>query len=183
MVKIVLIKPNKEYEQQAKEFIREFIDKKSQINGTGSLEKYIDKYDEWLRIIEIFEREINLKEGYVPASTYFAIREEDNIIVGMTNIRHRLTDELLMHGGHIGYCVRPTERKKGYATDILCLAIEKCNKLGIEKVLVTCDKNNIGSAKAIQNNFAVLENEIMDDDILYQRYWIDVKYVIENKYR
>ena len=181
MEKIKLIKPTKEYEEQAKEYIQEFKDYNSEINGVGGLDKH-DNYDEWLQKIEDYSKGINLGE-LVPASTYFAIRENDNKIIGMINIRHKLNDYLLQHGGHIGCSVRPTERKKGYATEILYLGLKKCMELELDKVLLTCDKSNIASAKTIQNNFGLLENEIKTDETneILQRYWIDVSYAIENK--
>ncbi len=178
MEKLILLKPTKEYEQQAKDFIQEFIDNNSKINGTGSLDSHTDNYDEWLVMVDDYSKGLNLKDGYSPASTYFAVRKTDNRIVGMINIRHQLSEYLLRHGGHIGYGVRPTERKKGYATEILHLGLEKCNELGIDKVLLTCDKDNIGSVKTIQNNYGLLENEILDDGTIVQRFWIDVKEVL-----
>lgn len=181
MDELVLTVPNKEHEQQAREFVKEFLDYNSKMHGTGSLEEYIDNYDGWLEKIENSAKGINLKEGYAPASTYFVVRESDNKIVGMVNIRHELTERLLIHGGHIGDCIRPTERRKRYATEALFFALKKCHELGIERVLVTCDKNNIGSVKQIQNNFGILENEVKEDDMLFQRYWIDVEYAISNK--
>lgn len=81
----------------------------------------------------------------------------------------------MQHGGHIGNGIRPSERKKGYATKMIGLALEECRKLGIEKVLIVCDKDNIGSAKSIINNGGVLENEIADEDgTIEQRYWIEL---------
>ena len=183
MEKVVLVKPDKEQEQQAKEYVQEFLESSSRIPGASSLEEYVNKYDDWLRRIDNHEKGIDLKEGYAPSSTYFVVREKDNKIVGMTNIRHRLTGKLLTHGGHIGYSIRPTERKKGYATELLFLVLEKYEEMGIEKVLVTCDKSNIGSVKVIQNNFGVLENELLVDDVLYQRYWIDVKFAVMSRRR
>ncbi len=178
---LILLKPSNEHEHQAKEFIQEFIDNNSEINGTGSLDSYTDKYDEWLVIIEDYSKGLNLKDGYTPASTYFVVRKNDKRIVGMINIRHQLNEYLLKIGGHIGYGVRPTERKKGYATEILYLGLEKCNELGIDKVLLTCDKDNIGSAKTIQNNYGLLENEIDNDGTIVQRYWIDVEDVLNKR--
>ncbi len=79
-----------------------------------------------------------------------------------------------MNGGHIGDGVRPSERRKGVATKMIGLALEECKKIGIDKVLMVCDKKNIGSAKSIENNGGVLENEILVDGIVEQRFWISI---------
>lgn len=112
--------------------------------------------------------------GQVPDSTFFCLDEERNIIVGAVNIRHYLNDALLLNGGHIGDGVRPSERRKGIATKMIALALEECRKLGIARVLMVCDKENIGSAKSIQNNGGVLENEVVVDGEIEQRYWINL---------
>jgi len=78
----------------------------------------------------------------------------------------------LNYGGHIGYGIRPSERKKGYATKMLELALALCRQKGMEKVLLTCDKGNIGSAKTMSKNGAVLENEVEENGKTVQRYWI-----------
>ena len=86
-----------------------------------------------------------------------------------------MNEELEKYGGHIGLGIRPSERKKGYATIMIGLALEECKKLGINKVLMICDKDNIGSAKSIINNGGVLENEILGKDgKIEQRYWINI---------
>lgn len=110
--------------------------------------------------------------GRVPDSTYFCLDEERNIFVGAVNIRHYLNESLLLNGGHIGDGIRPSERRKGYATQMIGLALEECKKLGINKVLMVCDKENIGSAKSIINNGGILENEVIVDGVVEQRYWI-----------
>jgi len=95
--------------------------------------------------------------------------------VGMTNLRHHLNDYLLAYGGHIGYSVRPSERKNGYASQMLRLTLEKAKERGISKVRICCDHYNIASAKTIQSNGGVLEDEMFDssDGMLTQRYWIE----------
>ncbi len=96
--------------------------------------------------------------------------------MGAVNIRHYLNDYLLQYGGHIGDGIRPSERRKGYATKMVGLALEECKKLGINRVLMVCDKDNIGSAKSIVYNGGVLENEFADEDgTIEQRYWIDLR--------
>lgn len=106
---------------------------------------------------------------------FFGLDTDRNIFVGAVNIRHYLNDRLLLDGGHIGDGVRPSERRKGFATEMIRLALEECKKLGITKVLMVCDKDNIGSAKSIIKNNGVLENEILVDGVIEQRYWIDIE--------
>ncbi len=110
--------------------------------------------------------------GWVPDTTLFCLDKDRNIFVGAVNIRHCLNDSLLRTGGHIGDGIRPGERRKGYATAMLALALDECKKLGIARVLICCDKDNVGSAKSILRNGGILENEIVEDGHIIQRYWI-----------
>ena len=126
-------------------------------------------FDTYVNSLELNEA----KEGLVPDSTFFCLDEERDIFVGAVNIRHYLNESLLLTGGHIGDGVRPSERRKGIATQMIGLALDECKKLGIDKVLMICDNNNIGSAKSIINNGGVLENEIEVDGIVKQRFWIN----------
>lgn len=175
MAELYLVFPTKEYKEKALEYINEFNQYKSEINGTGGLDRYID-YNEWLLKLKRDLEIANIPEERVPAHTYFFIRELDNRIIGMINIRHSLNDFLLKEGGHIGYSIRPSEREKGYGTLLLSLGLHKCRELAMDKVLITCDKINVGSAKIIQNNNGVLENEIYSETFskVIQRYWINL---------
>lgn len=112
--------------------------------------------------------------GFVPDSTFFCLDEERDIFVGAVNIRHYLNERLLLNGGHIGDGVRPSERRKGIATVMIGLALEECRKLGLNRVLMVCDKENIGSAKSIVHNGGILENEVEVDGVMQQRYWIEL---------
>ena len=131
-------------------------------------------YHDFEKYLESLEVKAETEQA-VPDSTYFCLDEERNIFVGAVNIRHYLNESLLKNGGHIGDGIRPSERRKGYATRMIGLALEECKMLGIDKVLMVCDKNNIGSAKSIMNNSGILENEIVVDGVVEQRYWITVK--------
>lgn len=126
-----------------------------------------------------FDRYVSAIEGpgdggeTVPDSTFFCLDVERNIFVGAVNIRHSLNAGLLLYGGHIGDGVRPSERRKGIATEMIALALKECRKLGIRRVLMVCDKENIGSAKSILNNGGVLENEVVVNGVTQQRYWLE----------
>lgn len=114
---------------------------------------------------------------YVPSYDYFAV--DDDRFIGIIHIRIKLTDNLLRYGGHIGYAVNPIYWKKGYGSELLKLGLEKAKEL-IEdnKVLLTCDDDNIGSAKIIEKNGGVLENKVENIDgkekFLTRRYWIEL---------
>lgn len=128
-------------------------------------------FDYYLENLEIKEGD---ESGWIPDTTLFCLDKDRNIFVGAVNIRHYLNEDLMRNGGHIGDGIRPSERRKGYATAMIALALEECKKLGINRVLMCCDKENIGSAKSIIRNGGVLENEIADDNHIAQRYWIQL---------
>ena len=171
---IKLIKGSNQYKTEIIEMLREWIDYNNN-NETNRSPWVIFKND--YNDFEYYLEHLELKEakdGLVPDSTFFCLDEERNKIVGAVNIRHELNDYLLAYGGHIGDGVRPSERRKGYATKMIGLALEECRKLGIDRALIVCDKDNIGSAKSIINNGGVLENEVVQDGVIVQRYWIDL---------
>lgn len=116
----------------------------------------------------------NLRPGWVATSTYWLVNEQGKI-AGAVNIRHGLTDKLLETGGHIGYGVVPSQRRKGYATQILAQSLQKARELGITRVLVTCDRGNAGSEKTIVKNGGVFESEFIEaDGNVVRRFWIEL---------
>lgn len=174
---LILVAPKEEYKKQAEEYIQEFREHNSEVNGASMLDAFLenDDYGEWLLKIATHGKGF-VEEGYVQADTYFAVRERDNKIIGTINIRHIFNGDLADEGwSHIGYAVRPMERRKGYATEILRLGLTKCAELGLRKVLITCGKNNIASAKTILNNGGVYIDEITEEDGITERYWIAIK--------
>lgn len=116
----------------------------------------------------------NVNPPRVPALTYFYVREEDDRIIGMVNVRLALNDFLRHEGGHIGYCIRPTERQKHYATNMLQDVLNFCKPIGLKEVIISCDKSNMASAKVIQNCDGVLDAEFYSDTFkeVIQRYII-----------
>lgn len=164
-----LIKASREYKQQICDMLDEWYASGENIVPYAITKADYHDFDNYLESLDIK----NAEGGLVPDSTFFCLDTDRNIIVGAVNIRHYLNERLLLDGGHIGDGVRPSERRKGIATRMIALALDECKKLGIEKVLMVCNKTNTGSAKSIINNGGVLENEIISDGETEQRYWID----------
>ncbi len=167
-----LIKPTIELMQEYLEMLEEWKHSGEKIvpwvlnEDTTDFQAMISRFEE-------YSQGIGLKEGLVPHSTYWFVRD-DNKIIGAINIRHRLNDYLKNIGGHIGYGIRPNERRKGYATEMLGKALHIVSEMGIKSILITCDKDNIASARTIIKNGGVLHSEDLDNGIIFQRYWIDL---------
>jgi predicted acetyltransferase len=132
-----------------------------------------DDFAAFLHRLDNCARGIALPEGFVAHSTYWLISDRATV-VGVSNIRHSLTDALRREGGNIGYGIRPSARRRGFGTTILQKSLNRAAQLGLTRVLVTCGKENIGSAKAIIRNGGVLESEeyLPARGEIVQRYWI-----------
>ena len=142
------------------------------IPGSKGLHHY-DKYEDWLWRVKECEKPDNASLG-VQASTYFAVRTSDDAVIGCIELRHTLNESLAVIGGHIGFSVVPTERRKGYATEILRMVLAEAKNAGLTKVLLTCDTDNTGSYKTVENCGGVLEKEepfVLDGETYY-KYWI-----------
>ena len=172
-MEIKLVKGSYEYKNQIIDMLKEWIDynENHPEANTSSNAIFRNNYEDFAYYLEHLEYK-EPQEGLVPDSTFFCFDEKRNLMVGAVNIRHDLNDYLLKYGGHIGDGIRPSERRKGYATEMIRLALEECRKLGLTRVLMTCDKNNIGSAKSIIRNGGILENEVLENGVIKQRYWI-----------
>lgn len=172
-----LVFPSMRYEKKAKEYIEEFCKHKSQIHGSGGLDRYLAEstYGEWLNKVIADIDIANIAKGRVPALTYFYVNEEDDEIVGMVNIRLALNDFLRKEGGHIGYSIRPAQRRKHYATDMLKQALNACKVIGINEIVITCDKSNLASAGVIKNCGGILQEEFYSETYkeIVQRYVIN----------
>lgn len=171
-MKLELIRPSKEMEQHYYDFVSDWDKHGEEIVPYAARLLDMD-YDTWLNNTYKNENKETCSSQCVPAHTYFLV-SEDKRIIGATNIRHSLNDRLFNYGGHIGYGIRPSERRKGYASLMLSLALPIAKELGIDRALVTCDKKNTCSARTIVINGGILENEVVEDGELTQRYWIEL---------
>ena len=173
MEKIILIKPNLSYADEIIKYKEESLKENPLINGSAGLNNF-SSIEDWLEELEKRSRKDTVPEGLVPSSTYLGIREKDNYIVGMIDIRHYLNEYLTQVGGNIGYSVRKSERNKGYAKQMLKLALEKCKELKIEKVLITCNDDNIASERSIISCGGKLEDIRCIDGENKKRFWIEL---------
>lgn len=136
-----------------------------------------DKFDVF-EVIRNYREGIGLAEGYVPATYLWFVDQGE--FIGEVSIRHELTESLLYFGGHIGYGIRVKRWKQGYATILLQQALEyACKTIKLDKVLITCNDNNVGSYKVIEKNGGILQDKIINiingNERLTRRYWIDCK--------
>lgn len=173
MDKIILVKPDLSYADEIIKYKEESLAESPIINGSAGLDRF-SSIEIWFEELKKRSCEDTVPEGLVPSSTYLGVREKDNYIVGMIDIRHYLNEYLTQVGGHIGYGVRKTERNKGYAKQMLKLALEKCKELKIKRVLITCDEDNIASEKVILSANAKLEDIRNIDGENKKRFWIDL---------
>ena len=174
--------------KDALDYLKEHIEYNSDMNGTGSMDRCLKDftYEEWLEELNKKKDQKYMdKLGWAPSLTYFFVRENDNKIVGMINLRYNITEEIFAKGGsHIGYGIRPTERRKGYNKINLYLGLLEERRLGEKKVLLLCTADNIGSNKTILALGGVLDKSEIDDwdNELTNYYLIDVDKSLE-KYK
>jgi len=168
-----LIKPDISYEKEILSFRKEMLDANSSMDGTGPL-KRMDNISEWLEFNHKVENKDTVPENLVIAEQYAYVRETDNKIVGMIQFRHYFNDFLEKYGGHIGYSVRPSERRKGYAKRMLSDCLKICKSYGLECVMISCIQGNEGSKRTILANGGVYESTVycIPDDVYLERYWI-----------
>ncbi|MDD2207289.1 MAG: GNAT family N-acetyltransferase [Aminobacterium sp.] len=169
-MQLQLIKPSLHIKKEYLDFAREWQKNDEEIIPWAARLMGKD-YKSWVE--ETQKNEKTPPPHLVPSSTFFLINT-DGVIIGAINIRHYLNEALLRTGGHIGYGIRPFFRGNGFATHMLALALPITRNLGITKALLTCDKQNIASAKTIIKNGGILENEINEETRITQRYWISL---------
>ncbi|MEW9501006.1 GNAT family N-acetyltransferase [Jeotgalibacillus marinus] len=172
MEHVYLTRPSERLKDQYLAYYQEWI-KSGEPFIPQAITKDPSDFQEMLKLFTNEEKGIGLRAGWVSSSTFLLIGEDERMI-GAVHIRHKLTEDLLNSGGHIGYGIRPSERRKGFATKLLELALIEAKSLGISKVLVVCDEDNRASAKTISNNNGLqIEDFIEEDGNVIQRFWID----------
>lgn len=171
---LILRKPTIDDAQKVWDFRQEFIDNDEVMCGDSGMKKY-ENYVDWLDKVSKDDNPEFLQVGRVLATQFIAIRKSDNIVVGAVNVRHSLTDNLRIHGGHIGDCIRKSERGKGYGTMQIGLALQFCKDIGVDRALMSCVKTNIASERSIVKNGGILENEVFADGEVYKRFWINLQ--------
>ncbi len=173
MEEFILIRPKSEYASQIAEYRQEFLDAGDSMDGCGPLRRLEDP-EEYIRVCKDYEDPLTVPSHLVPATQFFFVRKSDNRLIGMLQVRHCFNNYLEKYAGHIGYSVRPSERRKGYAKEMLKAALPFCCEIGLEKVLITCIDGNIGSEKTILYNGGIYESTVHEpnDNVDLKRFWI-----------
>lgn len=173
MDELFLTLPDSRYSEQIKVFRQEYLEANSAMDGCGPLRR-LDDPEAFIQACRDDTAMETLRPGRVLATLFLCVRKSDDRLLGMIQIRHYFNEYLERYAGHIGYSIRPAERRKGYATQMLRLALPFCRELGLEKVLISCKPDNIGSEKTILNNGGVYESTVYEpgEAIYLKRHWI-----------
>lgn len=179
MEKFYYERPSLKRKEEIIEFLDEYIQYKSNINGSGGMDKIYAGYT----FEQALERNLKMEDedfakglNRCPGKTFLLIRESDNRIIGSVNLRWNLDEETLKFGGNIGYGIRPTERRKGYGKLNLYMTLKEAKKIGLDRVMVDCSVDNIGSDRIIKALGGILERCEFDpeDNTMTNVYWINV---------
>lgn len=173
---LLLQRPSEDYAAQIMEYRQEFLDAGESMDGCGSLRQTEDAL-EYIKSCRDKEDPATVPAHLVPATQFFLTRKKDNKLIGMIQVRHYFNEYLEKYAGHIGYSVRPSERRKGYAKAMLAMVLPYCRELGITRVLVSCVDGNLGSERTILANGGVYESTVREPsgnrDL--KRFWITLQ--------
>ena len=172
MEQLRLVIPDERMINEINAYRQAMLDAGSSMDGTGSLCRM--EAEEWLPYMALHASEETVPEGKAPVTQFVCVRQCDGRIVGMIQVRRRFTEFLRLYGGHIGYSVRPDERRKGYASWMLAHVLPYCREIGLEQVLISCLTDNEGSRRTILKNGGVYESTVHEPqaNVDLERYWI-----------
>ena len=176
MDEIKLLKPTMEYADDIMQFRQEIIEANDPdaFAGCGNLDE-CKTAQEWIDWIAVRENPETCPKGRVSSNMFIAVRISDNKIVGVIDLRHHLGNPVLREwGGHFGYIVRPSERRKGYAKEMVRQNLINCKELGLHKVMITCNRHNFASERTILANDGVFEKEVLVDGEYTKRFWVTI---------
>lgn len=172
---LVLVKPDGSYAEEIVSYRREMLLAESSMDGCGPLRRMEDPY-EWLRTNEIYANPETVPENLVQSTQFVLTKAGEKRILGMLQVRHYFNEYLEKYAGHIGYSVRPSERRNGYAAWMLHESLRFCREIGLSRVLVSCLTENEGSRRTILANGGVYETTVHEPkgNVWLERYWITV---------
>lgn len=174
MEELILIKPNMEYEKELNNYKNSFVIRNEYVQGGAGIETFSSIAD-WIEKLKIMENEDTCPKDKVTATEYMLVRKSDRKVLGLINFRHYLNDYLKNFGGHIGYSIIHDERGKKYGKNQLLLCLEKVREKGLNKVLITCDKDNFASKGTIESAGGIFEEEVKQENgIITLKYFINL---------
>lgn len=174
MDELILVEPESCWREEIEEVRQEILDSADadKFAGCSGL-NHAESAEAWITDIRAYESETTCPPGKVPSTVRLAVRKRDKKVVGLIDLRHSINHPVLgLWGGHIGYSVRPGERRKGYAKEMLRLMLEEAGKRGFEKVMITCSTDNTASERTILANGGVYEKTVSVEDEQIKRYWV-----------
>ena len=168
-----LVAPSADYAEQIVAYRREFQERGDSMDGAGSLARMEDPA-QWLQQVEDLRNPETVPANWVPSTQFLCVREADNRLVGMIQLRHCFNAYLEKFGGHIGYSVHPDERRRGYAKWMLRSILPYCREIGLSRVLVTCLAENEASRRTILACGGAYESTVRVEEAgeTLERYWI-----------
>lgn len=173
---IILIKPTMDQAEEIMRFREEFLahDPKEDMGGAGNL-RDCEKAQEWIDYVEAVQSRETCPKELVDSDIFIALRTSDHRLVGIIEFRHHIEHPVLgVWGGHIGYCIRPSERRKGYGKEMLRLMLKYCKAYGLDRVMITCSETNTASERTILSNGGVYEKTVWAKELseYMKRFWI-----------